>query len=100
MEGDVHGQAPLSLGERISAAREAKGWSQRMLARRSGVDRKWIRLLESGDRSNVSLETAKKIAVALDITLGYLAGLEDPEWLPAERGVIGVVPLSAGWAYS
>jgi ribosome-binding protein aMBF1 (putative translation factor) len=80
MDGDVQYQDyPRTLGERIRAARTAKGWSLHELARQAGVERKWIRLLESGERSNASLDIATKLAVALDVTVGYLAGTEDAE---------------------
>jgi len=80
MDGDTQDQDyPRTLGERIRAARLARGMSLHGLARCADVDRHWLRLIENGERSNASLSIAKKLAVALDVTVGYLAGMEDLE---------------------
>lgn len=63
------------IGERIRKAREKRGWNQRELARHAQVNHAWIARLETGERHNISLEAAGRLAVALGITLDYLAGI-------------------------
>ncbi|TJZ49898.1 helix-turn-helix transcriptional regulator [Sphingobacterium olei] len=53
--------------------RKEKGWSQGYLAKQSGVSRKMIGKYERGE-AVPSIETAKKIASALGVTLACLAG--------------------------
>lgn len=68
---DEHEQAPASVGERITLARERAGRSQTWLAAQVGVSRPTISFWESGAR------TASVAALAA------LAGplQEQPEWL-------------------
>jgi transcriptional regulator with XRE-family HTH domain len=65
---------PIGVGARIKRQRERKGWSQRELARRAAVDVSWISRLESGERTGASFAVMTRIAVALDVSLDYLAG--------------------------
>jgi transcriptional regulator with XRE-family HTH domain len=77
----------MRVGDRIKLLREKKGWNQRELARRSRVDHTWIFRLESGERNNISLEAAKRLARALGVTLDYLAGMYEEDdgslWPPS-----------------
>jgi transcriptional regulator with XRE-family HTH domain len=57
----------------ISDTREAKGWNQSELAEKSGVSRVMIGKYERGE-AVPSIDAAKKIADALDVTLDYLVG--------------------------
>jgi len=52
------------FGEKVRAAREARGLSQEALADAAGLHRTHISLIERGQRS-VRLETIEKLAVAL-----------------------------------
>lgn len=63
------------IGVRLKGQREKKGWNQRELARISGVDHTWISKLESGTRHNIYLEGAMRLAIALGVSLDYLAGM-------------------------
>jgi transcriptional regulator with XRE-family HTH domain len=58
----------------ISDLREAKGWNQSELADKSGVSRVMIGKYERGE-AVPSIDAAKKIADALDVTLDYLVGV-------------------------
>lgn len=66
-------QSPI--GQRLKAQREKKGWNQRELARISGVNHTWICKLETGARHNIYLEGAMRLAIALGVSLDYLAGM-------------------------
>ena len=55
-----------AFGSRVREQRTAKGWNQRELAERIGVDRNWVSAIESG-RQNVSLQTLRKFAEALSM---------------------------------
>jgi transcriptional regulator with XRE-family HTH domain len=57
----------------ISDTREAKGWNQSELADKSGVSRVMIGKYERGE-AVPSIDAAKKIADALEVTLDYLVG--------------------------
>ncbi|MFA6925255.1 MAG: helix-turn-helix transcriptional regulator [Bacteroidales bacterium] len=60
----------------ISDLRDAKNWNQSDLADKSGVSRVMIGKYERGE-AVPSIEAAKKIADALDVTLDYLTGEGD-----------------------
>jgi transcriptional regulator with XRE-family HTH domain len=67
----------MTLGERIKRLRERYGWNQRELARRAQVDHAWIYRLENGERHNISLDAAKRLATALGVSLDVLAGMHE-----------------------
>jgi transcriptional regulator with XRE-family HTH domain len=69
----------MTLGERIKRLRERRDWNQRELARRAQVDHAWIYRLENGERHNISLEAAKRLATALGVSLDVLAGMHEEE---------------------
>jgi len=57
----------MTFGERVRAQREERGWSQHELSRRSGVSNVKICRIEAGQRT-ITLDTAQKLAKALDFT--------------------------------
>jgi len=59
-------------GTRIKEFREARGWSQSELKRRSGVGQDAISRLESGHVQNPRIENVQKIADALEVSLDDL----------------------------
>lgn len=65
----------MHIGDRIKKAREKRGWNQRELARNARVNHAWIARLETGERHNISLEAGARLAIALGVTLDYLAGI-------------------------
>jgi transcriptional regulator with XRE-family HTH domain len=63
----------MITGKIISDLREAEGFNQSELADKSGVSRVMIGKYERGE-AVPSIDAAKKIADALEVTLDYLVG--------------------------
>jgi len=63
----------MNTGKIIADLREQKGWSQTDLANNSNVSRVMIGKYERGEASP-SIEAAKKIADAFEVSLDYLVG--------------------------
>ena len=70
----------MTTGKIISERREELGLSRSQLAKQSGSSHVMIGKYERGD-AVPSLEVAKKIADALDVSLDYLAGEESAKKL-------------------
>ena len=68
----------VKIGKRITELRKTKGWSQTELAKQVGASREAIGKYER-DEAQPSVETAKKIADAFEVTLDYLV---DEDALP------------------
>ena len=62
------------FGDRLRQFRENRGWSRRELAQRAGIPQPTIGYLESGQRSGITVETARRIADAFGISLDRLVG--------------------------
>ena len=87
----------LSFGDRMRVQREARGWTQLELAKRASIDPAWINRLERGERQNMSLSVALRIARALRVSLDYLADtFGEGDDVPAGVDVMEVVPTPAG----
>lgn len=56
------------FGNRVRELRIAQGFSQEVLAQKSGLHRTYIGGIERGER-NISLINIEKIAIALDLPL-------------------------------
>ncbi len=69
----------VKIGNRITELRKKKGWSQTELAKQIEASREAIGKYER-DEALPSVETAKKIADAFEVTLDYLV---DDTALPA-----------------
>ena len=67
----------MNIGDKITALRKAKKISQADLAKEAGVSREIIGRYERNEVSP-SVDVAKKIADALDVTLDYL--VKDAEY--------------------
>lgn len=63
----------METGKIIAALRDKKGFSQTELADKSGVSRVMIGKYERGE-AMPSIDAAKKIADALEVSLDYLVG--------------------------
>lgn len=63
----------MNTGKIIADLREARGWSQTDLASKSSVSRVMIGKYERGE-AIPSIEAAKKIADAFEVSLDYLVG--------------------------
>ncbi len=77
----------MTIGERILQLRNRQHLTQSALAKKAGVPVSTISMLESGFRKGegLSVDTAKKIARALVVTLDHLCGMyeeEESEGLP------------------
>jgi transcriptional regulator with XRE-family HTH domain len=63
-----------TVGERLRALREAHGWNQSELSRRSGVSQGYIWQIENGLRGdNLGLNIIRRLAAALGVTADELA---------------------------
>ena len=69
-------QPQAALGEAIRQLREKRGMTQEALAHAAGITVGHLSTIERG-HSNPTWGTAKKIANALDTSLGRLATLSD-----------------------
>jgi len=61
-----------SLGKRMQTLRKRQDFSQSQLGRRSGIKREYISRLEQGKLKNPTLNTLKKIAHGLGVSLENL----------------------------
>ena len=61
----------MSLGKNIRRVRKSKGWSLQALASRSGVSRSMLSMIERKEK-NPTVQVAKQIAGALDVSLSQL----------------------------
>lgn len=62
--------APIHI--RVQELREAKGWSQAELARRSGVPQPTISRIEAGESGSISLGNLERLAEALGVNAALL----------------------------
>ncbi|WP_085544458.1 helix-turn-helix domain-containing protein [Dethiosulfovibrio salsuginis] len=60
----------MSIGTRIREARNSRGWSQAKLAEKAGVHPVTLSTWENGEKP--SLSSLEKLAVALEIPVGFL----------------------------
>ena len=65
-----------SVARRLKHIRQQKGLTQRELAARVGITQPYIVMLETGTRTNPSLQLLQRLAKALRVPLGEL--LEGP----------------------
>jgi transcriptional regulator with XRE-family HTH domain len=65
------------IAKALRRAREAAGFSQHLLAERSGVSRPTIAAIEMGSPRNVKSETIVKLARALSVGTSELLGWDD-----------------------
>jgi transcriptional regulator with XRE-family HTH domain len=83
----------MTIGERLKALRQKKGWSQRELARRAGVRHATLVELETGVRTETRTDIARRLAKALGVTLDSLAGMYEENDLgdsePAGVALVG-----------
>jgi transcriptional regulator with XRE-family HTH domain len=79
----------VALGTRIQVLRKKKALGVRELARLADVPHVTLLRLEQGIRSDVTTETAKKIARALGVGVDYLIGTwEEDDDLPRQARAI------------
>lgn len=91
----------MALNENIKIFRKDSGLTQKNLANKTGLSFSMISKLESGEQTNPSLKTIRKIADALHVTPGEL--LDTPlsieeqidEYIEYKRGLTGKRPRAA-----
>ena len=70
---------------RLLELRKQKGFKQIKMQMLTGIDQSDYSKIETGKR-NMSFEQCKRIALALDTSMDYLAGLtDDPKPYPRSR---------------
>lgn len=75
---------PVTLAVRLQQLRNASGMSQLDLATKAGLSMSMVSQMEQGLKENPRLETVKKLARALNVTLDELAG-DQPSEEPKRR---------------
>jgi transcriptional regulator with XRE-family HTH domain len=73
----------MTIGEKIKAIRQQKGFSQEMLQEKSGIKRNFISLIENNHRG-VSYRTLEKMAKALSVTVGEITDYQHNLYPSAE----------------
>lgn len=81
------------LAANLRCLRDAKGWSQTVLAERSGLSRRMISAIEGGS-ANISLSSIDRLAAALSVTFAQMvrpldAGRHHPASVVWEGSVEG-----------
>jgi transcriptional regulator with XRE-family HTH domain len=88
-----------TMGDRVRDVRKRRGLSQRELTELSGVSLSLVRKLEQGERDDIRMETARKLATALRVpTTTLMPRREDDgdtypdtaaDWEPVRRALAG-----------
>lgn len=73
-----------AFGQRLKKLRERKGWKLEDLAKRIGSTKSYIWELENKPSIRPSVETAYKLAKALNTTIGVLTGEPEESEIPPE----------------
>ena len=66
----------MEIDGRLRALRKERGYTQIKMQMLTGIDQSDYSKIENGIR-NMSFEQCKRIAIALDTSMDYLAGLTD-----------------------
>lgn len=67
----------MTLGERVQALRQDRGWSQRELARRAMLHHAFVSELEQGKKRDALGQTIRRLAITLKTSADYLIGMYD-----------------------
>lgn len=67
----------MGFGGNLRALREARGWSEMDLYRRSGVGQAAISRLETEPNPNPKMQTLVKLARALEVSVDLLIGSDE-----------------------
>jgi transcriptional regulator with XRE-family HTH domain len=87
-------EVDMHLGEKLRALREMRGLTYRKLGDLADVDYAWLCRLERGQAHNLSLDAGKRLALALGVTLDYLAGMDEARLAEHGRPARGREALS------
>ena len=90
----------MTLGDKLKALREVRGWSQHELSRHAGVRQALISELESGKKQETTTSVLRRLARTLHVSMDYLGGMYNGE--PTHRCqvcLVGylVVALAVPW---
>ena len=86
-------QKPDDWQSRLSEAMQSRGLSGGELARRAGFTSQYVNSLRSGDRgARLPLETARKLAAALGVSVDWLVKGEGPRERLSDVFVVGGAP--------
>ncbi len=82
-----------TIGRRVVELRHRAGMSQISLARRAGLNKSTLRLIENGTAPGMNLHTVAALAQALQVTIGVLVGERPipvvPQWgTPLARALV------------
>ncbi|MDN4185547.1 MAG: XRE family transcriptional regulator [Dehalococcoides mccartyi] len=66
----------MLIGERIKQLRTIQGLSQRQLALKAGLDPSYLSIVESGRRTNITLDVAQRLSGILNVGIEELMGVE------------------------
>lgn len=66
-----------SIAKIVKTLRVKRGWTQKDLAVKTGLDACYLGHVEQGFRTDLSLSTLKKLANAFEVSLDVLAGQEE-----------------------
>ncbi|MDX1810215.1 MAG: XRE family transcriptional regulator [Sulfurospirillaceae bacterium] len=80
----------MNIGEKINTLRLKKKLSTKDLAKKAGISAGMLSLLEKGSTQG-SVETLRKVAKVLDITLSYLFEEEDQELIGVDHESFHIV---------
>ena len=69
----------MTFGEKLKQIRKSKGLGVNQLALKSGVSASQISRFENGKRKDPQMDTAKKLAKALDVSVSELIGNGDSQ---------------------
>lgn len=86
----------IVLGANVERFRVARGWSRPELGRRAKLDDQYIYRLERGDHPRSSIDTAQKLADALELSFDELT--RDPNVLEMDRGNDEIAKLIRDYA--
>lgn len=93
-------EEPTTLGDRLRSIRKRRGLSQRELATASGLSESLIEKIEEGERTDIRVETALKLAASLRVPTSSILqrgavpddepapGIEEA-WEPVRRALAG-----------
>jgi transcriptional regulator with XRE-family HTH domain len=93
---------PDSVAKRLERARLARGYSLKELSKLSKVPESTLSSVKTGHRQggNLTLNTARKLAVALGISVDWLCGLwvddQAMQWPPGMSNGFQLLPIPGG----
>jgi hypothetical protein len=79
----------MTLGDKLKALREVRGWSQHELSRHAGVRQALISELESSKKQETTTSVLRRLARTLHVSMDYLGGMYNGE--PTHRCQVGLV---------